>query len=388
MPNSLIFRRDRFLLSEPPRKGGGVLIALPHWFTASPLSLHISSTEQVAVLISNPIRLIIIVSYIPPASSLEVYLDHVTNVRHLADLYHDFPLCFMGDFNLPDTQWHPSTDPLSSAHFSTPSFKSHTICCELVGLGLYQSNFTPNSQNKVLDLLFTSTELISDCSPSTLELIPPDPLHPPLELRILNGQSPVPPSHSPPTFLNFRKADFTAMDRFFHNIDWPSVLSTTHDLSLAYSAFISIITHAIDLFVPVHSKGTRAYPPWFNSSYSKLLSAKARAHKRYKHTCADEDHALFVRLRKEASFLGNYLQRRYHHSIENGLRYDPKRFWNAVNSKRTPRSALPPVSYLTHSSSSDSESADLFASFFESVFVPPRPSSKHSNLSWLYIGLH
>lgn len=371
----MIFRRDRHSLSDPPRKGGGVLIALSSRFTCTQLSLAMPHQEQLAVLISHPIKLIVTSSYIPPSSRPEIYMTHISNIRHLSERYHNIPICVFGDFNLPDTLWHCDSDPLSATHFSTQSSSSHNICSELVGLGLIQYNQTHNSLGKQLDLIFLSNDLYGHCSPSLQELVPIDPLHPPLEFQIsLPFSSQYPSSDSSSSFLNFRKTDFLAMDLFFNSLDWESIIAQHSDISSAYSAFIDKIHTAIDLFVPVTSVGHKPNPPWFNNSYSRLLKAKARAHKRFKRTSSVQDRDLFTRLRRESSVLGKYLYKQYHASLEFHMRSDPKRFWKVVRAKRSTPTDHHLVTYLDQSASTASESADLFASFFNSVYEPPLPN--------------
>lgn len=92
--------------------GGGILIAVSSSLSSSIIPLPEDNIEQMAVLVSYPSKFLLVCSYITPASPIELYHQHLANIRTLIGKYQDIPLCFLGDLNLPDVDWNPSYDPL------------------------------------------------------------------------------------------------------------------------------------------------------------------------------------------------------------------------------------------------------------------------------------
>lgn len=132
-----------------------------------------------AVLVSYPSKFLLVCSYITPASPIELYHQHLANIRTLIDKYQDIPLCFLGDLNLPDVDWNPSYDPTLDSPFVSHTNKSRTICNEILDLGLFQTNFVKNSLNRTLDLVFFPFDRMGECRTPIAHLLPPDCHHPP-----------------------------------------------------------------------------------------------------------------------------------------------------------------------------------------------------------------
>jgi len=118
--------------------------------------------------------------YIPPVSDLTVYEQHLdalkTVVSHLSE--RDI-LIVLGDFNLPDISWSPSTDPFVSSPLS-----DHDFVDGLLELSLKQVSFISNSLNRQLDLVFVLHP--SEVTVSRIDslVVPEDRYHPTLELTI------------------------------------------------------------------------------------------------------------------------------------------------------------------------------------------------------------
>jgi len=80
-------------------------------------------------------------SYIPPGSDLTIYEQHLSTIKtvlfHLSE--RDI-LVVLGEFNLPDISWSPSTDSLVSTPLS-----DHDFIDGLLKLSLQQVSFIRNS---------------------------------------------------------------------------------------------------------------------------------------------------------------------------------------------------------------------------------------------------
>jgi len=88
-------------------------------------------------------------------------------------------LIVLGDFNLPDISWSPSTDLLVSTPLSV-----HDFVGGLLELSLKQVSFIRNSLHRQLDLVFVLDP--SEITVSRIDplVVPDDRYHPTLELKI------------------------------------------------------------------------------------------------------------------------------------------------------------------------------------------------------------
>lgn len=367
-----IYRRDRFSHSESTRSGGGILVAVSSAYISHIIPLPATDVEQLAVFISAPYKIILVCSYVTPASHSDVYIQHLNNIRCITERYSNIPICYLGDFNLPDVEWSLSADSPDEAPFISCSAKSRLICNDIISLGLAQTNHLKNILGRTLDLIFLSPEVVGACNPPISHIIHPDSHHPPIEL-IIHNLPRLPLPHT--TFLirrsDFNKADYDLINAYLGNINWSSWIMDTDDLSAAYNSFITILRLAIDLFVPITSIRPASKPKWHNKSYQRLLNAKSNAHKRWKKSYSPSDRNFYLQLRRECNLLGKFLRRQYFAKVEASINSDPSNFWRVVNSRRTASNAIPLCSYQSTKASSTEECAQLFANFFNSSYEPP-----------------
>jgi len=135
-------------------------------------------------------------------SSIKTVLSHLSE----RDL-----LIVLGDFNLPDLSWSPSTDSLVSTPLS-----DHDFVDGLLELSLQQISFIRNSLNRQLDLVF-----VLDPSEVTVSKIDPlvepkDRYHPTLELTICSPCiDTLSPLLSLPKSRCFRKCDFNKLNNIY-----------------------------------------------------------------------------------------------------------------------------------------------------------------------------
>jgi len=114
----------------------------------------------------------------------------------------------LGDFNLPDISWSPSTDLLVSTPLSV-----HDFVDGLLELSLQQVSFIRNSLHRQLDLVFVLVP--SEITVSRIDplVVPEDRYHPTLELKIcLPCVDTLSPLLSPTKSRCFRKPDFNKLN--------------------------------------------------------------------------------------------------------------------------------------------------------------------------------
>ena len=113
--NYTVFRKDRNLLLTDKKSGGGVLVAVRSTLCCRQIELKsgspmISDLEVDQLIISIKLdcdsELILMVSYIPPKSSFELYDLHLKNCATILDNVSDSQhIICTGDFNIGDINW-------------------------------------------------------------------------------------------------------------------------------------------------------------------------------------------------------------------------------------------------------------------------------------------
>jgi len=132
-------------------------------------------------------------------SSIKTVISHLSE----RDL-----LIVLGDFNLHDISWYPSTDSLVSTPLSV-----HDFVDGLLELSLQQVSFVLNSLNRQLDLVFVLDP--SEITVSRIDplVVPVDRYHPTLKLTIcLPCVDTLSPLLSPTKRRCFRKCDFDKLN--------------------------------------------------------------------------------------------------------------------------------------------------------------------------------
>lgn len=128
-----------------------------------------------------------------------------------------------------------------------------------------------------------------------------------------------------------------------------------------------------------------------------LIRDKKRAHKVYKTSNLLSDYLTFSSLRSQCKLLTKDDYRAYVATVENSVRYDVKNFWNFVNAKRGNNGLPSTMHHGTYSASSPTSIANLFATYFDSVYASPmgqpsalimdQASNKNLNLHSLSISI-
>jgi len=113
--------------------------------------LNPNDIEFVGVKVSlKSFSIYVTCSYIPPGSDLTIYEQDLSVIKTvLSHLSERDLLIILGDFNLPDISWSPSTDSLVSTPLSV-----HDFVDGLLELSLQQVSFIRNTLNRQLDLIF------------------------------------------------------------------------------------------------------------------------------------------------------------------------------------------------------------------------------------------
>lgn len=392
-----VFRKDRCGFTTGMTRGGGVLLAIRSSLLCSRIELPSDAlnlqfdVDQLIVRISidNLHDVFIILSYIPPRSSFELYNVHIDNCsKILNDIKNNQNIIILGDFNLPFINWSIDPDDKTFLIPFNVSNDSESIVVDTFSeFGLKQINCFPNSLNRFLDLVFVDTEF-------SVGIHNPNP--PPLSnsdnhvclslkfsfykyLKLQNSN----------LSYNFKKCKFNEISNLIISSCQPSVLNNC-EINIAYNFLTNSLKEAIDLFTPKISKNYASKPKWFNKKLININNRKNKAFKLFRNSINDLVlYNKYLRLQKEFDFLNKFLYRQYVLNMETNLKKNSKCFWKFINEKKS-SAGIPNIVHFDGETSSDPfKMCNLFASFFRSVYKPSVPSTienSDSNLNLVSIG--
>lgn len=371
--NYMVYRKDRCHTATGLSRGGGVLIAISTKFKSNLRHLLIDDAliEQLAVSIQIPGlgNLVLCASYIPPVSSAEIYESHAKNVYSLfTDAHSNEYLCMLGDFNLPNVDWSPTDDCGSLLPSNVSTTAERLIVDTAFSFNLAQINNFRNCVNKILDLIFISSELISNVEEAITPLAKIDLFHVPVVMNISSYK--FDNIYIKNSKYNYKKGDFVKLNEYLQSIDWDHEIENySNDLDAIYQKFIELVHVGINHCIPLSHYTHSDHPPWFNKGLLRLKNAKNKAHKIFKSNKDDENiENNYKRLHKEYKFLHSFLYNQYLLKAENNIRNDSKAFWSFINTKRKSSSIPGAMEFEGKFSNSIQDSCELFADYFESLY--------------------
>jgi len=157
----------------------------------------------------------------------------------------------VGDFNLPKL-FSNVTDPICNIFETTFS-----------NLSLVHMNRQPTRESNCLDLVLANEEkLVFDVSVD-------EPFsnndHCSVLFKIRFSDS----AKKKLKIRNFRKADFDAINGYLLSVDWHSILDHLESPTDKYSAFLRVLNHVIEFFVPLSVPGKNVYSGPVKNCYFK-----------------------------------------------------------------------------------------------------------------------
>ena len=332
-----------------------------------------SSIEVVSVnlLLRKPITLCCI--YIPPCTD-DLQLTEV--IKHFSTLINSYPrnsLVLVGDFNLPDINW----DTLTAS-----STASRTFCDFIYDNALLQVvDTSTHSKGNILDLIITNSEdsirdlVIHSCGHRIISD------HFTFTFR-LSASAPSSSRSSPIYVYDYPKADYNSLCSFLIDFDFTSCL-LSHDVDSVWNSIKSAIYEGINLFIPRVRLRRHQYPRWYTPELRHLSKC---LHTLRKKVSKKPTSYLRIKLEQQTSALSDKIQsaKSLYESqlVANCAGNCNSKIYDYIRSLSN-NSSIPSTVFLNSSSATtDLEKANLFNSFFHSVYNPsqsgtlPLPSSE------------
>jgi hypothetical protein len=369
-PDSYItFRSDRDAERTGFGRGGGVFISckstlncrrLEHLETSSDL------TDTVWVEIVCKDRSLLIGNhYFPPRCSPQDYTSYFSSLSDRLLHYsstHD--IIVLGDFNVPDLD-------LYSDSLTTPGpgrSEVHQSIDDLMSTcNLHQVNTCRNHQGKLLDLIFTNSDLLIPCV-SSPAYVSPDLYHPPLfiDLSPLKVVTIMGDSH---VKFQWNRADTDAIRRCLSSRDiWSDILAAS-DANIATATFTSLIINLINQYVPRATvRPGRKFPRWFSSELRRYVVLKERFRRKRSRSVNFEFAYMHYRGQVKRCLARDKAVYRKH--LRYRLRHNPRAFWSSTGPIMKPTEdgfpALIGANGVPANNSRDN--ADILATAFSQVF--------------------
>ena len=380
----VLFRCDRSALTSQHARGGGVVIAVKNQFICERISFpNCERLEQIAVCVKAANRsLYIIAVYLPPNTHADLYSAHAHAVQHLTNRASEADIVLsLGDYNLPNLRWQLDDEVNGYIPTNANSEQEEALVESMFATGLRQVSNCVNANERLLDLAFVNL-------PEHLDLIrPPTPLLPidnhHLPFVLLFDVSPGNPVALGDYFddysYDFNACDFDQVKSVLADIDWNAVWGTV-SIDVALATFYDKLYTICNDLVPRKRRSFKPFSsqPWWTSELRHLRNILRKARRRFFATKSVSDRTILYEA--ESRYKSNLIatHANYIASIQTSIRHNPSRFWDFVRKQKCSTRISRNVSFNEVHANSNTEAANLFALFFESVFSKASPVQRHN----------
>lgn len=368
----VVYRRDRSKnILNVKTVGGGVLIAVSAKLESQRLLKFESFCDDLWVKLSlgrgKKSKVIYICTVYLPSPLQPRVLEHfVENTNHV--LEHAEECLIVGDFNMNTINWVGTDGDIIEAPHNISTSLEQTFWDFVLLNNLKQCNNLCNQNNRILDLVLTTLDLVV-ISPPVDVLSKIDVHHPPIICEIPFTRFVKPQNCNRRTKLNFFKADYVAISAALEQINWSSELELCVSVDEMVDFFYSKLDELIKSYVPqVPIKDTK-YPYWFSRQLIKRLNEKNRLRLRVKKYNNPMDIITLDLLGKRCDRMATACYNAYIADIEEKITSNPKYFWSYLKIKRGGTSNYP--SSMTDGISTSNNIDDIcnyFASHFSKVY--------------------
>lgn len=196
-----------------------------------------------------------------------------------------------------------------------------------------------------------------------------------------------------PEKLNLYKGNYAGMIKSINSVDWESKLGVM-SCSQAWDSFHNFMQTCIKEHIPVFKEKLKKKKNiWVNSLVKSAIKEKNRAWNQYKKNKSDVNWKNFTCIRNKTNKIVSANKANFELKIANEIKSNPKQFWKYVKSKSSASRDFPRlVDNEGMVYDNDSAKAELFNSYFSSVFTAEDTSSiptptvlSNSNLSSITI---
>ncbi len=310
-------------------------------------SIFLNTADIEAVVADLKLRdtmLCLAICYHAPNVTPAISMQHC---EFLEFMHHvQYPTLQLGDFNLV-VDW---------THFYAPGGAAADFLAKIIDLSLLQLVSSPTHGRNILDLALTNDPLpFLSCS-TAAPFSTSD--HDSLVLCLAFCQE----RPLAAKCYNFDKADYNAMNIFFANLDWNSMLLNCRDVNVVCQTISDFIRYAISMFVPIR-KG-----PKFNVPLH--IRQLRNEHLRLHHVLRNGNNAVLLEFRaarnRYKSAVSNWLCFREHRLLTLG---NPNALYKYAKSRKNYCEAVAPLrDALGTLCSANADKCNILATYYSLVF--------------------
>ena len=372
-----LFRCDRSHLTSSFSRGGGVLIAVKKGITCESVLLpDCDNLEQVAVRLKATHRSIYIVAiYLPPNSRSDLYSAHAHAVQWLADRSSDSDVILsLGDFNLPDLRWQFDLDVSGYIPLNASSESEQSLIENMFAAGFQQICGFVNTNGRLLDLAFVSPSDRLDITTPSTPLLSVDHHHAPFILLVDSSMDDLSAPDDENRRFNFNVCDFEHLNSVLTSTDWETLLmngSVDDLLSMFYEKLYEVLTVHVPLKRRVNASVSSK--PWWTPELRHLRNTLRKARSRFFRTRSENERSILHEVETSYQSLLTSSYESYIARVQCNVKQNPSLFWSFIKNQKSTSGFPSNVNYDGLQSTSNADAANLFATFFESVFTRVSP---------------
>ena len=273
----------------------------------------------------------------------------------------------MGDFNFPDIDWDTLEAKNRISCMFIEEIRDNFLIQNVKECTRARGEDTPH----LLDLVLSNDKIIE-------ELVYLSPLgksdHCVIDIKCEWQRENIKQSPRP----NYNKGDYNRFREYLSSQDWFNIL-TIHkeDIEGMWTVFKKIVLHGVEQFIPkVNNFGVFKKPSWKIPLSLEVRNCIKEKNKLWKKYIATRDHNIHEQYKKITNSVRNHTRDLYkteQRKIASECKFNPKKFWNYVNSKTRYRNSIGDlVSTNTQGQetkiSENQEKANVLCDYFSSVF--------------------
>lgn len=173
---------------------------------------------------------------------------------------------------------------------------------------------------------------------------------------------------------DFINCDFNQLNEALADVRWHSLLQRP-TVNESISSFYDKLFEVCSTFVPRKRKAVSSVfnEPWWTSELRHLRNVLRKARRRFFLSKSETDRINLRELETSYKSLLLSTHEAYLTRIQDNVKQNPSGFWNFVKKQKSSARVPNNVNYNDVHAASNVEAANLFASFFESVFSKVSP---------------
>ncbi|XP_062713513.1 uncharacterized protein LOC134290394 [Aedes albopictus] len=285
-------------------------------------------------------------------------------------------ILILGDYNLPRLKWCFDDDINGYLTMNASSEPELILVDSMSTCGLVQLNPFVNSSGNLLDLVFSNSPNDFEVLQPPHPILPSDDFHPPLVLQLDTRSSVfaqvVSDSHTPE--LDFKRCNFDELNTTLASVDWEHFLNGN-----SVDANVVIFYDKLSEILAAHVPRRRSLDalkkyPWWTAELRNLRNRLEKMRHRFFSDKTNENRDMLRSVESAYNELLTSSYQRHVSRLESNLKRNPTNFWNCVKSQRSGNRVPVNVTYGEVTANTPEEAANLFSSFFQTVYssTPPR----------------